>query len=362
MREMSLTRRTMADVIDSATFAVYRTGYRRGFGADGDHLKDIEDIREAVSCGYTMITLDCSDHINNDAATQTDAALADSHALAEAMKQRYLNRRFEIGPGVTLTYDEPSLRRICAIYQDAIRFIDKVYYDCLCGKGRKIDFEISIDETLTVTSALAHFFVANELKIRGVRFATMAPRFSGEFQKGIDYIGDLNDFRKDVRLHCAISNFFGYKLSFHSGSDKFSAFPIIADETKGRFHVKTSGTNWLEAMRVIAQCDPELFRDIYHIAETTFEKNRANYHVTPDLTTIPDVGKLPDHDLPRLLDLVASRQVLHISYGEVLADRTMKARIYQTLRRQRPAYGGALYRHIGRHAETLGIPRGSFMR
>lgn len=362
MREMSLTHRTMADVIDSATFAAFRCGYRAGFGADGDHLKKLEDIREAVKSGYTMITLDCSDYIDNDAAMQEDAVLAKNVSIPEEITKRYMNREFEIAPEVTLTFSDKELLRIFAVYQKAIDYVGTVYYDCLRGKSKYIDFEISIDETLTTTSPLAHFYVANELKIRAIRVATIAPRFTGEFQKGIDYIGDLKQFREDVRLHHAIACYFGYKLSFHSGSDKFAVFPIIAEITGGHFHIKTSGTNWLEAVRAIAQSDSKLFRDIYRIAEATFEKNRANYHVTPNLNTIPNVDEMPDAKLPELLDLAASRQVLHISYGEVLADPDMKKRIYRSLRQMRQAYSDALYHHIGHHADALGISHGHCAR
>lgn len=355
MRELTLAHRTMADVIDSATFSVFRAGYRDGFGADGDHLKHLEEIRDAVEYGCTMITLDCSNYIDNNAALLSDSEIYCQYVANEALEQRYLKHPFELGPDVTLTYDEASLRRLIAVYGKAIDFITQVYFECIAKQRREIGFEISIDETLTVTSPLAHHFVAHELKLRGIRFNTMAPRFSGEFQKGIDYIGDIKQLREEVHAHDAIARFFGYKLSVHSGSDKFSVFPMIGEETGGHFHLKTSGTNWLEAVRVIAQCNPALFREMYDIAWNDFEANRKFYHVTPDLTMIPDVAAMPDESLPELLELVASRQVLHIGYGSILEHEDLKARLYVTLRQNRQAYSDALYHHIGRHAQTLGI-------
>lgn len=355
MRELTLTHRTMADVIDSATFFVFRAGYRNGFGADGDHLKSLEEVRDAVECGCTMITLDCTNYIDNDAALLSDSEIESQYLIGEAMEQRYLSHPFELRSDMTLTYDAVSLRRIIAVYGKAIGFICRVYFECIATQRREVGFEISIDETPTVTSPLSHHFIAHELKLRGVRFDTMAPRFSGEFQKGIDYIGDTALLREEVRTHDAIARFFGYKLSIHSGSDKFSVFPMIGEETDGHFHLKTSGTNWLEAVRVIAQCDAALFREMYDVARNAFEANRKFYHVTPDLSTIPDVAGMADEHLSILLDLVASRQVLHIGYGSILEHESLKARLYVALRQNRQAYNDALYHHIGRHAQALGI-------
>lgn len=357
VRELTLTRRTMDDVIDSASFAVFRAGYRRGFGVDGDHLKTLEEVREALARGCTMITLDCSDFLDNAAGELPDGELAARCAVSEERKARYLGHLFEIGPRTALSFNPADLRRITAVYSGAIDFIRQVYEEYLLPRGTEVDLEISLDETLTVTSPLAHFFVANELKIRGVRFVTLAPRFSGEFQKGIDYIGDPEVLRGEVRVHRKIAEYFGYKLSFHSGSDKFSVFPILSQETQGRFHIKTSGTNWLEAVRVLAEREPALFRAMYGVAEATFEENRRFYHVTPDRNAIPDAASLEDAQLPGLLDQTATRQMLHIGYGKILEDQDLKARLYRALREHRQAYSDALYRHIGRHVQTLGIPR-----
>ena len=77
---------------------------------------------------------------------------------------------------------------------------------------------------------------------------------------------------------------------------------------------------------------------------------------------MPDVDAMEDKDLPTLLDLVATRQILHIGYGKILDDPALKAALYHTLRVHRQEYSDALYRHIGRHAQTLGIPHGCCAR
>ena len=357
MRELTLTHRKMADVIDTASFAVFRAGYRCGFGADGDHLKKMDEIGDSIACGCSMITLDCSEYIDNDAAVMSDAEIEKLYQADEKIEKRYLGRDFELSPDVTLTYDAAQLHRIVCVYSKALGFIEQVYAAHIAPAKGRVSFEISIDETLTVTSPLAHYFVANELKVRGIRFDTIAPRFPGEFQKGIEYIGDLDSFRREIHIHAAISKYFGYKLSVHSGSDKFSVFPIVAEETEGRFHVKTSGTNWLEAVRVVALNDAKLFRAIYALAYETFEENRKSYHVTPDLSTIPDVEKIKDSDLITLLDLAASRQVLHISYGKILETPALREGLFRVLREHQQDYSDMLYRHIGHHASALCIPK-----
>ena len=67
-------------------------------------------------------------------------------------------------------------------------------------------------------------------------------------------------------MHAEIADHFGYKVSVHSGSDKFAVFGIVGKYTKGRYHVKTAGTNWLEAVRVIAEVAPDLYRKMHLFA------------------------------------------------------------------------------------------------
>ncbi|MCL2343475.1 MAG: tagaturonate epimerase family protein [Firmicutes bacterium] len=315
MRELGLTSRTFADVIDAATFTVFRAGYESDFGADGDHLKTLPDIQAALNAGCTMITLDCSEHIRPADPAQPDNARA--------------------------------------IYGEAIAFIKEVYDTFFAGANSPAELEISIDETSEATTPEQHLFIATELRRLGVEFVTMAPRFVGEFQKGVDYIGDLAAFEEDFKAHAAIARRFGYKLSIHSGSDKFSVFPIIAKYTEGKFHLKTAGTSWLEAMRVVAQTDPTLYRYAHANALVTFPDAKKYYHVTTDLNKIPPLWTLSDSELPALFEQNDARQLIHITYGFILGTPALKERLYTLWRRERQAYSDALYRHIGRHIELI---------
>jgi len=352
IRELNLTNRTYEDVLDAVSFAVFREGYKKGFGADGDHLKTVKDIEYALSLNFTMITLDCSEHIKNEKTN--------NFALSEHYKSKYINKTFNI-EGTSLVFSEAALKECAAIYGDAINFIIEIFNKFFSKDKKTTDFEISIDETVSPTTPLQHFFVAQELLDAGVSFESLAPRFCGEFQKGIDYIGDITQFEKEIKIHAAIARFFGYKLSIHSGSDKFSVFPFIKNATQGNFHIKTAGTNWLEAMRVTAEKDPSLYREIHNFALTAFSEAKKFYHVTTDISKIPDVSAIKDEELPKLFENNDVRQLIHITYGMILNHKTpngsfaFKDRLYNLWRQNDDAYRNALVKHIGKHLELLGL-------
>ncbi|MCL2600928.1 MAG: tagaturonate epimerase family protein [Treponema sp.] len=363
IRELNLTNRSYGDVLDAATFAVFREDFRKEWGADGDHLKTPEDVEYALGLGFTMITLDCSEHIKGDVTE------ANAPPLPEKYRAKYLGKQFDIGEGVILGFSEPELKAIAAIYGDAIGFAAGMYDRFLKDGKYNADFEISIDETATPTTPLQHYFVASELIDAGVSFATIAPRFCGEFQKGIDYSGDLAQFESEIKVHAVIARHFKYKLSIHSGSDKFSVFPSIGRECGGIFHVKTAGTNWLEAMCVIAQTDPALYREVHKYALEAFGEASKYYHVTTDLSKIPCVDSVSDTDLPKLFENNDARQLIHITYGLILGKKSrpgadgsgesfaFKDRLYQNWRKNEDAYALALKRHIGKHLDLLGVAK-----
>ncbi len=150
--------------------------------------------------------------------------------------------------------------------------------EAMAGQG--YDLEMSVDETDTPTSIYEHYFIANELDERGVPLVSLAPRFVGKFQKGVDYMGDIDEFEAELAKHMAILHHFdGYKISIHTGSDKFSIYGIINDQARGYAHVKTAGTSYLEALRVVAVQNPSLFRQMLDLAHQNFEKDRKSYFV-----------------------------------------------------------------------------------
>jgi hypothetical protein len=120
IRELDLTHRSYVDVLDAASWAVFRHGYKRGFGADGDHLKKPKEVEYALGLGFTMITLDCSEHIRGDVNEKSEEQVATECNLTDGLRQRYLGQSFDIGEGNVIAYSEDSLRRCVLIYSKAI--------------------------------------------------------------------------------------------------------------------------------------------------------------------------------------------------------------------------------------------------
>ncbi|WP_407270866.1 tagaturonate epimerase family protein [Radiobacillus sp. PE A8.2] len=365
IRELTLTNRTMTDILDAAAFAVFQEGYKDGYGADGDHIKEEKDIEYALSLGISFLTLDCSDQIKNDVESASEAEVRKAfeelpQETKDYFNSAYLNQTFDLN-GLSISYDEVALMKNTLLYGEALDYMEHVYKAYISKADKAIDFEVSIDETETVTSPDAHFFVANELKRRGVTVTSLAPRFCGEFQKGIDYIGDLEQFEKELSEHASIAEYLGYKLSIHSGSDKFSVFPIIGKYTKGVLHVKTAGTNWLEAVRVIANTNPELYRKMHGYAASHVDEALQYYHITADFDSIASLDNVSDQELPNYMDQDAARQLIHITYGILLTAKDengaflFKDEFYQTLNDHEEVYRDALVKHIGKHADLLNL-------
>ncbi len=355
IRELNLTGRTYADVLSSAVFAVFQEGYEKGYGADGDHLKTAEEVNYALDNDFTMITLDCSEHIVNDLNGLDEKYMGVDVKNKKELEEEYLNAKFILNSGKELEYSEYDLRKAVVMYTKAIEHTCDIYYNVIKKRKADIDFEISIDETLGTTSPQDHFFVARELKKAGIRFTSLAPRFCGEFQKGIDYIGDIDDFKRDFSTHAMIAETLGYKISVHSGSDKFSVFPYVGEYTDKKFHLKTAGTNWLEAIRTISVSDPVLYRDIHRFALANLEKAKKYYHIGAKPERILSLGSLKDNELKILMDLDDSRQAIHITYGLILQDPGLKKRIYEFLGEHEDSYYRSLEKHIGKHLEMLGL-------
>ncbi len=356
-RELDLTGRTYEQVLDDVCFAVFQEGYRGGFGADGDHLKNAEDIKDALDCGYTMITLDCSERIGRGIENLNASELTGIYEKLPAeyrsrIENSYLSKGFPIGNN-TYYFTKEELMRCALIYGSAIDFVKEIYLLYFKAVVRPVDFELSIDETESITTAQGHLFVSMELGYNDVEVTSLAPRFIGEFQKGIDYIGDRDEFEVQLKQHAAIAKHFGYKLSIHSGSDKFSVFPIIGKYTEGILHLKTSGTTWLEAIGTIAEKNPELYRKIHEKALEHFEESKVHYYVSGDPGKVDAPSVRKDETLADYLKDDNSRQLLHITYGFILGDPALKKELYETLKENEDHFYDRLTSHIGRHLDLI---------
>jgi hypothetical protein len=197
VREMSRTERNWQKVLDDTIWGCFEAGYIGPFGADADHVKEIKELKEAADCGYTMFTLDPSDFISKDIEELNEQELNQLYNKIPKNKEiedLYLNKKFKVGEQ-ELIFNEKSLKQIIITYSEALNHVVKCYEFLKDYKKKKFDLEISVDETPTVTSPLAHLFIVLELQRRGVDFQNLALHFLGDWQKGIEYI-TFSPYRK----------------------------------------------------------------------------------------------------------------------------------------------------------------------
>ncbi len=366
IREMTRTERTADEVMDAATWGVFQEGFTEGFGSDADHLQKPEDIDVTVAAGFTMFTIDPGLHVINEADTLDAAALAEKYAALDfetlaatpdELKAAYAGKSFPLEGGGKVKFDEAAFLRAAVKYGGAIAHTVRMYRHLCETATSEFELEVSVDETESPTSPAEHYLFANELKRLGVAWVSMAPRFIGRFEKGVDYIGDLNEFRTSFAEHTKVMRTLGpYKISIHSGSDKFSIYPIVAELTGGMVHLKTAGTSYLEAVRAIATIEPPLYREILDFARGRYETDKATYHVSANVAKVPPAESLKDSELAAIIDGFAARQVLHVTFGSVLtADggERFRTRMYEALKREENTHYAALAKHLGRHVKPF---------
>src|SRR5512147_1565820 len=345
VRENARTGRTPQQVMDDARRALDAAKWDAPWGADADHLKTLDDLPPFVEAGYTFFTVDPGEYVDNAADTDSLDMLRQKirNFHWEELSTLYLHEEPKPGWG---RFDGESLMRATVKYGKAIRHAVAMFKR-LGEMKDKFDFEMSVDETDSPTTPLEHFFIANELTRLGVRFTSLAPRFIGRFEKGVDYIGDLDALDAELAKHAAVTAHFGtYKLSLHSGSDKFSVYPLVAKYWGERIHVKTAGTSYLEALRVLAQHEPDLFLKIYSLGRECYEIDKRTYHVSAQLDMLPNTD-----DLPSLLNDFHAREVLHVTFGSALAQ--FGTEIKEALVKNETVYYECLRNHFEKHLQLL---------
>jgi tagaturonate epimerase len=371
IRELTRTNRTAAEVMDAAVWAVFQEGYKDGFGSDADHLKTYEDIDIMLASGFTMFTFDPSEHVDNNADYYDEAELnevvgqlrwdelKDSYTNAE---DRYSGRAIKISDKFSISVSKTDFLRAYAKYGRSIAHIKKMY-DYLSSKcsADKFEIEVSVDETESVTTPFEHFFFANELNRLKIIYVSLAPRFIGDFEKGIDYKGDLTIFKQEYEKHLAITKHFkSYKISLHSGSDKFSVYKVIGSLREAYTHVKTAGTSYLEALKVVAIVNPKMFREIYDFCYGLYETEKKSYHVSADISRLKTSAKeYSDNELINLFNSNDARQLLHVTFGKVLTTRNdsgnylFKDRIISCLKENEEVHYELIVKHFHKHIEPF---------
>ena len=333
IREMGRCHRTPRNVVDDATWGAFQAGWTKPVGGDADHLEQLEDIDDTAAAGFVFYTLDPKAEVDPEAehadapAIQRKVEALDWAGLDSDLAtftKTYVGRRIDL-EREAIELDEESVLRAMAKYGPSLAHAMAMYRR-LMEKGIDCEVEFAVDETDYPTKPAEHIVVVSELQRLGMDFVSFAPRFVGRFEKGVEYIGDIDELQRDFEVHAEIARALGpYKLSLHSGSDKYSTYPLIAEATKGVVHLKTAGTSWAEALRVIANNDPDLMREVLVLALDSFEANRKSYHLSCDPTKIPTDPT--DDEVARLMDVIDSRQVLHVGYGAILEE--FGPRLYQ---------------------------------
>ena len=354
VRENARTGRTPQCVVDDAMWAVFEADWHAPWGADADHVKEISDLPPFIEAGYTFYTIDPNEYVDNAAHTDSIETLRakvrdlpwDALGISmEGLFQLYAAAPIQLD-GMTLVFQEETLFRAAGKYGKAISHI-KAVSNYLVENVAEFDLEASVDETDTPTSVEEHYFIANELRRLDVPFLSLAPRFIGSFEKGVDYVGDIDIFDRELKKHAAVMHAIGgYKLSIHTGSDKFSIYPSIAEQARNLVHVKTAGTSYLEALRVIAITDKGFFREILDFSRSRYTADRATYHVSGVLEKVPS-SKIADDEILPLFDNFDARQVLHVTYGSVLDE--YGERLKQSLVENLGLYEQCLQIHFKRH-------------
>lgn len=358
VREVIRTKRTHQRIMDDAMWGVMEKGWREPWGADADHLKTPEELDAYADAGFTFYTIDPGAHVRNVKNAEEAHAILESSepdtavlkTKADASIERFRHIDF---PKSFKRPDDSQILTAFVKYGKAIEHV-KMMYDYLLKRmdDKPFDFEVSVDETDLPTNPFEHFYIASELKHLGVKFTSLAPRFIGRFEKGVDYIGDLTEFEAQYKSHADVQKYFGdYKMSIHSGSDKFAIYEICSRLSDNAIHLKTAGTSYLEALRVIAMHEPNLIRDIMTMSLDHYETDKQSYHVSANIQKVADPKTVKDIDLPKYLDQFDARQVLHVCFGTILGQ--YDAQIKECLINNYETYESVLKTHFDRHLKPF---------
>ena len=299
-REHSFIGSEPASVLAAAKAAVESLGWKSGWHVDADHIR-LETVERF---------LDASDFFTIDVADSIAQPPADGDV------ELFLTRHPELIGTVTVpgiiapfTTTREDIARVATKYLRAVQDAGKIYRHIAAKKGGEDKFiaEVSMDETDSPQTPPELLVILAALADEGVKAQTIAPKFTGRFNKGVDYVGDLAQFEKEfnddlaVIAHAIVK--YGLpanlKLSVHSGSDKYSLYPIIRRalaRTGAGVHLKTAGTTWLEEVIGLSEAGGDglaLMKEIYAYALEHVDELCAPYASVIDI----DRSKLPSADV-----------------------------------------------------------------
>lgn len=297
-REHSIVGSEPASVLSAAQAAVHELDWTKPFHVDADHIRlDIVDPFIETSDFYT---LDVAESIGQAADAKDVAAFVDRHPeLVGSLEIAGIEQPFET--------TRADIEKIAAKYLRAAQDAGRLHRHIASvkGEGRFIT-EVSMDETDSPQTPPELLVILVALADENIPAQTIAPKFTGRFNKGVDYVGDVAQFEKEFNedlavIAHAVSRYGlpdNLKLSVHSGSDKFSIYAPIRralKRTGAGIHVKTAGTNWLEELIGLAESGGEglkLAKEIYAQALDNIDALCAPYATVIDI----DRAKLPSKE------------------------------------------------------------------
>lgn len=379
-------------VLDNATWGVLQSGWQNGWSANAEQLSNETHIAEVVKIGYTGLTLDCSAQIQNidncDTEQINQLYMQIPNLWRQELEKQYLNQSFEIQEyGIIrlplcasggnlrykagkfkISYTLEQLKQLAVTYAPVIDFATNIYSTYLQNKNLVLDFVPSLSRAQLITSPQAHLLIANELKKRTILFSGLSLRFVGEFPAGIDYSGNKWEFEQTFSIHAAIADHFGHRLDF-AYSDKYSLYPFIGRDTRGRIALKTEGTSWLEAIHTIWKAQPMLFRDILNFTRKNLAEIKKQ---APNITLehLQATDRYADKELEKLIICDDScRQALHLACELLLKDPKLRLAIYNCLQANETLHYKVVAENLNKHIEylrtikrSLGLPINKFFK
>ena len=298
-REHTIIGTTPEDVRKEADEAVRGMGWVGNYYVDADHINS-GNVDEFIKWS-DFFTLDVADYIGQPAQKNEVDRFIDSCV-------KYIDGLSVPGIRESLAVGESLVRVIAGKYLTAVKQAGKLYRHIASKKGvGNFVVEMSMDETQTPQTPVELFFILAAAAQEEIPVQTIAPKFSGRFNKGVDYVGDAErfaaEFERDVAIVAYAVEEFGLpknlKLSVHSGSDKFSIYGAI-NKTLRKFdaglHVKTAGTTWLEELAGLALAGGAYLAIAKRIYAEALERMDE---LTKPYATVIDInkGRLPNPEV-----------------------------------------------------------------
>lgn len=294
-REHTIIGSEPASVRAAADAAVKALGWTKPYHVDADHIR-LETVDRFLAPS-DFFTIDVADNIGKPADPAAVAAFVDKHP-------QLVGELSIAGIDTAFRTTRADVERVAAKYLNAVQEAGRIYRHIAAAKGEgNFITEVSMDETDHPQTPPELLVILAALAAEGIPLQTIAPKFTGRFNKGVDYVGVVRQFEKEFNDDLAVIAFavkaFGLpaslKLSVHSGSDKFSIYPAIRTALRrydAGVHVKTAGTNWLEEVIGLAEAGGaglDMAKDIYVQALGKLDALCAPYATVIDI----DAKKLP---------------------------------------------------------------------